>query len=135
MPAWAIHWPCTFTDGAMPLSMLPATPATPPADGGMAVARLAMRSARRSYTLPTCGTGMTGEGGVTVGCVSMPTDKSPNLATGMPGTEGRAPARPDWSLSRAAFEAVKRSEKPRLTLLLSTASAIFLNTSDIVRIF
>ncbi|MCR8895134.1 hypothetical protein QVN99_15820, partial [Bacteroides caecigallinarum] len=75
----------------------------------------------RSYTLPTCGTGMTGEGGVTVGCVSMPTDRSPNLATGMPGTEGRAPARPDWSLSRAAFEAVKRSEKPRTRLELPEA--------------
>ena len=121
MPAWAIHWPWTFTDGAMPLSMLPATPATPPDDGGMAVARLAMRSAMRSYTLPTCGTGMTGEGGVTVGCMSIPTDRSPNLATGMPGMEGSAPARPDCSLSKADLEAVKRSEKPRTRLELPEA--------------
>jgi hypothetical protein len=55
------------------------------------------------------------------------------LETGMPGMDGSSPPSPAWSLSRAAFESAKRSENPRLVLLLSTASAIFFNTSDIVR--
>lgn len=113
--------------------MLHATPATPSVTGGMAAAMPAMRSAMRSYTFPTCGTGMTGDGGVTVGCMSIPMARSPNLATGMPGMDGSSPPSPAWSLSRAAFESAKRSENPRLVLLLSTASAIFFNTSDIVR--
>lgn len=133
MPACAIHWLCTFTVGAIPLRMLHATPATPSVTGGMAAAMPAMMSAMRSYTFPTCGTGMTGDGGVTVGCMSIPMARSPNLATGMPGMDGSSPPSPAWSLSRAAFESAKRSENPRLVLLLSTASVIFFNTSDIVR--
>ena len=53
IPACAIHWLCTLTDGAMLLRMLHATPATPSTAGGMAAAMPAMRSAMRSYTLPT----------------------------------------------------------------------------------
>ena len=94
MPACAIHWLCTFTDGAMLLSTLHATPATPSETGGRATAICAMISAIRSYTLPTWGTGMMGEGGVTVGCMSIPMERSPNLATGIPGMEGNSPPSP-----------------------------------------
>ena len=53
IPACAIHWLCTFTDGDILLSTLHATPATPSETRGSATAICAMISAIRSYTLPT----------------------------------------------------------------------------------
>ena len=130
-PACAIHFPCTFTDGAIPLAIAAATAPMPPVCSGIAAASPAMISAMMSYTFPTWGTAMTGDGGVTVGCMSIPTDRSPNFPTGIPGMEGRNPASSFCRPSNVSLAPENSSPKARERVALSGTSDIMFPDNDI----
>jgi len=112
-PAWATHRPCTFTEGAMPLSSLTATAPSPLPGEGSAGAMSDMMPDMMSNTIAQAGTGMQGDEGHAVAWMSTPKPRSKYVPTGMPGMLGSTLANSACKSFRASLASLKSSPNAR----------------------